>query len=410
MKSDLLRLLNERNIDILWVAGATHECPDIYYLADGQPFTQAWIIVRRGYETLLVHGAMERESAARSGCRAIDFSSLGAEELSRGFTDPLALRLELFSRLAGRENLRGRMAVHGVMDPGDAHALLSELPRRVEGIEVVRDTPSLIQEARITKDENEIARMKHVAADSLYALDAALNVLRSGHLENGLLLDEHGRGITVGRVRAEISARLAERSLQETHETILSIGREAGIPHASSDPDTVFNAGRTVVLDLFPCSRGGGYYFDITRSFGIGYLPDEEMRLWECVLQAQEKAIAAIKPGLDGARLQELVCDHFEAAGHRTVRSDTRTSEGYVHSLGHGVGLEVHEFPYLRLNDKPVARNSLLPGSVFTVEPGLYYPGRGMGVRIEDTLYMDGEGCPHLMAEYPKFAVLTPKG
>jgi len=410
MKSDLLRLLAERNIDLLWAVGATHDCPDVYYLTNGQPLTLAWIILRRGHEPLLVHGAMERESAARSGCRTIDFSSLGIEELSRSFSDPLALRQELFVRLAERENLSGRLTVHGVMDPGEAHALLAELPRRISGLEVVRDTPSLIQEARITKDGPEIERMKDVAARSLVAFDAALALLRSGHLEDSLLLDEHGHGITVGRVKAAISASLAAQGLQETHETILSIGREAGIPHASSEPETVFSAGKTVVFDLFPCTRGGGYYFDITRSFGIGFLPEAERKLWDCVLQAQEKAIAAIRPGLDGSRLQELVCEHFEAAGHPTVRSNPRTSEGYVHSLGHGVGLEVHEYPYLRLNDTPISRNSLLPGSVFTIEPGLYYPGYGMGVRIEDSLYLDSAGNPQFLAQYPKYPVLVPEG
>lgn len=411
MRDDIQRLLAERNIDILWVIGASHECPETWYLTNGQPLTQAWVLVSRGGgPPLLVHGAMERESAAASGCRTVDFSSLGMEELARRIQDPLNLRLEVFAGLAGRENLKGRLAVHGVMDPGEAHALLAALPDKVPGIEVVRDTPSLLAEARITKDDSEIGKLRQVALDSLKALEAGLHLLRSGHFENGRLVDANGENITVGRVKGEISRTLAVLGLQETHDTILSIGREAGIPHASSSPETVFAAGQTVVLDLFPCPKGGGYYFDITRSFGIGSIEGEARSLYDAVLEAQEKAIAAVEPGIDGAVLQELVCDHFEALGHPTVRSDPKTAEGYVHSLGHGVGLEVHEFPYLRLSEKPNPRNRLLPGSVFTVEPGLYYPDRGMGIRIEDIVYIDNEGRSHVLAPFPKFPVLTPEG
>jgi len=128
------------------------------------------------------------------------------------------------------------------------------------------------------------------------------------------------------------------------------------------------------------------------------------------VLAAQEKAIAAARAGTDGCRLQELVCDHFEALGHPTLRSKPGTKEGYVHSLGHGVGLEVHEYPYLRLQDAPDPRNCLLPGSVFTIEPGLYYPERGLGIRIEDVVYINEQGKAEILAPFEKFPILELEG
>ncbi len=90
--------------------------------------------------------------------------------------------------------------------------------------------------------------------------------------------------------------------------------------------------------------------------------------------------------------------------GHPTVLSDPQTERGYVHSLGHGVGLDVHEAPYL--SNAESNRDELQPGAVFTLEPGLYYPDRKMGVRLENTLWMRPDGTAAVVAPYPLDLVL----
>jgi Xaa-Pro aminopeptidase len=105
---------------------------------------------------------------------------------------------------------------------------------------------------------------------------------------------------------------------------------------------------------------------------------------------------------------QERACELFEARGHATVRTHPTTQEGYVHSLGHGVGLHIHEEPFLRLNGPDSTR--LAPGAVVTVEPGLYYPGRKIGVRLEDTVYARPDGVFETLAEFPLDLVLPVKG
>ncbi|MBN2288490.1 MAG: aminopeptidase P family protein [Candidatus Glassbacteria bacterium] len=406
MKKDLERLMRDEGIDVLWVLGASSACPDIYYLTGGVPLTTAWVILRPGKKPLLCHSPLEREAARSSGCRTLDFGRLGASELSRRYSDPVEVRFRMFKRLAGMEKLSGRLAVHGVMDPVEAHALLSALSRRLPGIRIARVNPTVLERARLTKDRQEISRMKRVAVSALEALEAGLQVIRDSRAEGDRVVDRRGRPLSVGMVKEAISMALAERGLYEAHGTIFSIGREAGIPHAESPPATVLTTGRTVVLDLFPRQTGGGYFFDITRSFCIGHAPPEARKLYREVLAAQRKAIAAAGAGIDGSRLQELVCDHFEALGHPTLRSRPGTAEGYVHNLGHGVGVEVHEYPYLRLQDKPDECNRLRPGTVFTVEPGLYYPERGMGVRLEDVVYLDSRGKARVLAPFKKFPVL----
>ena len=96
---------------------------------------------------------------------------------------------------------------------------------------------------------------------------------------------------------------------------------------------------------------------------------------------------------------QDRVCDLFEARGHRTIRQDERLHEGYVHGLGHGIGLEIHERPNLGGTSQNMDR--ILPGSIFTIEPGLYYPSRSLGVRIEDVVYARPDGSFENLTSIP---------
>ena len=102
-----------------------------------------------------------------------------------------------------------------------------------------------------------------------------------------------------------------------------------------------------------------------------------------------------------------MTCDYFESKGHKTQLSTPTPLDGYVHSLGHGLGLNIHELPSARL----IASNDgiLQPGVVITIEPGLYYPDKGMGFRIEDSYWVRPDGKIELLAEYPYDFVLPMK-
>ena len=406
MKATIAQLMKERDIDLLWISGASYECPEVHYLTGGASLTAAWIIIQQDKEPLLVHGTMEREAASASGLAAVDFSALGREEIARGENDPLSVSLELFVRLAERERLSGRMAMHGVADPGESHHLLKAIEQRLPQIQVVRDIPPVLESARATKDIDELSVMRSVADDSLECIEEVFDTIRTCREHRGIVVDADGEPVTVGMIKAGLRSLMAGCNLIETHETILGQGREAGIPHASTDNEEPLRTGVPTVLDVFPCRSGGGYFFDITRSFSIGRPDLEFEKIYGQVLEVQQRAIEHAKAGVHGNELQNLACEIFESYGHPTIRSDPGTTAGYVHSLGHGIGLEVHEAPFLRLQDQPDERNLLREGSVFTVEPGLYYPEHGLGVRIEDVVYIAEDGFAEILAPFAKFSVL----
>jgi Xaa-Pro aminopeptidase len=111
-----------------------------------------------------------------------------------------------------------------------------------------------------------------------------------------------------------------------------------------------------------------------------------------------------MKPGVRFYEYQKLTCEMFEEMGHPTVLNQPETEKGYVHSLGHGLGLRVHERPFS--GSTALQEDILAPGSIVTVEPGLYYPERSLGVRIEDTVCVHPDGKIEILAEYPKDLVL----
>jgi Xaa-Pro aminopeptidase len=157
-------------------------------------------------------------------------------------------------------------------------------------------------------------------------------------------------------------------------------------------------AGLPIQIDLWPRDDASACWADMTRTFVVGGSPPEEVHRQErLVREALEGARAAARPGVTGRELHAGCCEIFERAGYRTQRTGPGDdpSEGFQFSLGHGVGLEVHEDPGLG----QTGRSPLVPGDVIAVEPGLWERKVG-GVRFEDLLLITEDGC-EVLTEFP---------
>jgi Xaa-Pro aminopeptidase len=152
-----------------------------------------------------------------------------------------------------------------------------------------------------------------------------------------------------------------------------------------------------IAVDVWPRDELSGCWADMTRTFVVGDLAPEVEELEALVREALERARAAVRPGITGRELHDLVCDLFEAAGHPTQRTGPgeNTNEGFQFSLGHGLGLEAHEDPSLG----HAGLDELVEGDVIAIEPGLWRPEVGE-VRFEDVLLVTEEGAETLTA-YP---------
>jgi len=172
---------------------------------------------------------------------------------------------------------------------------------------------------------------------------------------------------------------------------IVAGGKQSAEPHEIGRGH--IKKGVPIVIDIFPQSKKSGYFADMSRTVCIGKPPAELKKMYDAVLAAQELAISLIKPGVSTKEIQYLVEEFFDNEGYVTsgVGKEFEFAEGFVHGLGHGVGLNVHEEPHLSRRGSGV----LLEGDVITIEPGLYYKNIG-GIRIEDMLLVTATGSKNL--------------
>ena len=156
-------------------------------------------------------------------------------------------------------------------------------------------------------------------------------------------------------------------------------------------PSDLLRLGQTIVFDIFPCEAGGGYFYDFTRTWCLGYAPDEAQALYEDVLHASTgRSWIRLEPGVHCPEYQHRTCELFEAHGHPTIEKDPRNPGRLCPQPGSRGGAERPRAPVVRAQRQ--RRRPPGPGAVVTIEPGLYYPERGLGVRLEDTVWMRPDG------------------
>jgi Xaa-Pro aminopeptidase len=231
--------------------------------------------------------------------------------------------------------------------------------------------------------------------------------LTSHQVKNETLIKENGQPLTIGDVKSKINYWLAEVGAENPEDTIFAIGRDAGIPHSQGNPVDTIQLGKTIVFDIFPCEIGGGYYYDFTRTWCLGYAPENIQKTFDQVKYVYDTVVSELKENEPFKRYQKRTCELFEDMEHPTVHSQPGTESGYVHSVGHGLGLNIHEMPFsgVTASDNEV----LARGSVFTIEPGLYYPDDGFGIRIEDSYFVSQDGKIEIISPYPYDLVLPMK-
>ncbi|HSX22166.1 MAG TPA: Xaa-Pro peptidase family protein [Gaiellaceae bacterium] len=263
---------------------------------------------------------------------------------------------------------------------------------RANGV-TVRVDRELFENRRRSKNATEIAGLRRAQKACEAALDRSREMLRNATVNgSGLMLD--GEPLTCEWIKREIEAVFSEHGAF-ADEFIVSHGVQTSIGHDMGSGQ--IQKDEPISFDLFPRDRETGVYSDMTRTYVVGTPSDELLEYHRLCKEALDRTTEAAGPGVNGRALMQIACDIFDAHGYPTQLSKKPgevLNSGFFHSLGHGVGLEVHERPWMS-----VTGDDLIPGDVITLEPGLYREGYG-GLRLEDILIVTEDGV-EVVTQYP---------
>jgi Xaa-Pro aminopeptidase len=253
----------------------------------------------------------------------------------------------------------------------------------------VRPRNDIYQERRRIKTPQEIEWITATESAGMAALQKAIDVIAAAEIRDGLLMHE-GRPMTSADLIYTVESHLLENG-DSTVDSICCGGPESADPHRTESD--VIREGLPIVLDIYPFDKRTRYWGDMTRTVVRGTPTPEVTLMWEAVLEAQQAGLDAVRPGANGRDVHFACCEVFKRHGYgslakpyRDIQSDAR----FIHGTGHGLGLEIHEFP--RISEADVV---LEVGDVITVEPGLYDPRLG-GIRIEDLVVVTETGRRNL--------------
>jgi Xaa-Pro aminopeptidase len=410
MRSDLDALMETYAIDALLVTGPAQNNPAMMYLTGGGHITQADLLKKRGQDPILFCNPMERDEAAKTGLSTRNLTDYRLPQLLRENNgNLLKATIQRYQAMLEEYGItEGRLAIYGTIDAGAAYAVFSGLEKVLPGLTIIGQLDdSLMMQAMATKDAAEIERIRRMGKITTTVVGQVADFLTTQRVRNEVLVKADGEPLTIAEVKSRINLWLAERGAANPEGTIFAIGRDAGVPHSAGAPGDPLRLGQTIVFDIFPCEAGGGYFYDLTRTWCLGYATDEALALYEDVHSVYQTILDELEPGTHCPEYQRRACELLAEKGHPTVQGDPQTLNGYVHGLGHGLGLHIHERPWFGRN--ATNEDRLEPGSVVTIEPGLYYPERGLGVRLEDTVWMRPDGRAEILAEYPLDLVLPMK-
>jgi Xaa-Pro aminopeptidase len=357
--------------DTLRSAELRHEVP--------VPIGDAFLYAEHEGVRHVVVSALEAPLLDGFGFELHPYEEFGADELRRSGMS----WLEIDDEITVRAVLA--LGVEQATVPGTFPLLLAD-KLRAKGVDLAPNQEFFVGRRRV-KSEAELTGIRRAQVAAEAGMSAARDLLRRA-VQNGKGLQVDGAPLTSEWIKAAIAqAFLAHGASGD--ELIVSHGSQSAIGHHMGTGQ--IEAGEPIVIDLWPRDNESACCADMTRTFVVGDVPEELAEWHRLCKEALDRAEQDLRPGVTGKSVYEGSCEIFESAGYptqRTKREGKPLEEGFFHSLGHGVGLEVHELPVLGM----VGHEELLRGEVFAVEPGLYRPGFG-GCRLEDLLVVTENGA-----------------
>jgi len=360
-----------------YVAYASSLDADMRYLTRFRTTDPVVFLQKHGQPGTVIVSQMEYERAARESTAVpVTRAQAGLTEIVKEEKNRWRAYARMIAGLAGGD----------ILVPPQFPAALA---RELEAFSRVIVDDDTVLKLRAVKTDEEVSAIVRVQEATEAAMEGAISAIRSSRARKGIL--HRGRAsLTSETLQKEVAMALLSRGCRAV-DTIISCGEDSAIPHIrGSGP---LREGESIILDIFPQDEETGYTADMSRTVVKGKPSPELAEMFDAVLGAQSLAATLVRPGITGAEVHGKVVDYLRGRGFES------NTKGFIHNLGHGVGLDVHELPVLGPGG-----GELAAGNVITLEPGLYYPGAG-GVRLEDIGVVTPKGFRDLTRTPKEFRV-----
>jgi len=387
LRGDLDAILGEKGAEALLLYSESFKNANMYYLTKFLAPDPFIFLKKVNADPVIVVNQMEypraqKQSIVKDVRSYFDYKYL---EVVKTAKEPHLGTMKFIANVAKKElGLDTKICV-----PHNFPAVAADILRE-EGL-TIKPTFAIVEKARETKDADEIDEIKAVQAIAEKVTTEAIDLIANADVDVNETLIIEKKPLTVGKVKSFFGHKFLDRGCVMEEDFIVACGPKGSDPHYFGDPQDELKANQPIILDIVPRSVQRRYWTDMTRTIVKGKAPDKVKKMFNAVLEAKNASMDAIQAGAIGSDVYDVCCDVLENAGYETTRGGKQITRGLTHSLGHGVGLDIHEGP--RMSE--LYKFPLKEHNIVTVEPGLYDPDVG-GLRIEDIVEVTKAGCSNL--------------
>lgn len=382
MLDDIDGLMAKHEVDALYLQGKSLLKPDLYYMSRFLAVDESYFVKLPNQPGTLAASDMVCERAKKYS-PVTQFHSL-SPTYSQAIRDRVSRDEFVYRVMADiQKNLLPANGTVGV--PRDTDALHIYYFHNL-GVNI-KPVQNLFFEARETKDTSEIKAIEQASRATEATFNHVIDVFQNSEIGANHVLQYQKAPLTVGRLKRIIEHSLVDNDSENSEESIVAAGTKGADFHYLGMREDVLRAHEPIIVDIFPRRIEERYHADITRTIVRGSVSKEVRKLFEAVESALDAVTDAIQANGTTDQLVNAMADSFERDGHPSANRTPEIKEGMLHSLGHGIGLNVHEKPWLSLSPNP-----LRTGAVIAIEPALYYKKIG-GIRLEEDLVVTPKGA-----------------
>jgi Xaa-Pro aminopeptidase len=387
LREDLDSILAEKGAEALLLHSDSYRDANMYYLTEFLAPDPFIFLKRVDADPTIVVNQMEypraqKQSTVKDVRSYLEYNYLQTVKSAK---TPQHGAMKFIAKVAEKELGAGTK----ICVPHNFPVIAADVLRE-EGL-TVNPLFGVVERARETKDSHEVEEIKAVQAVVEEVTSEAIELIADSDVGSNKTLLSNGEPLTVGKIKSFFGCKLLENGCLPEEDIIVACGPKSSDPHYSGEPEDKLKADQPIILDIYPRSIQKRYWTDMTRTVVKGKASPKLKHMFETVFEARNASLDAIQAGVVGCHVYDVCCNVLEKAGYETTRGGKKVTKGMPHSLGHGVGLQIHESP--RINE--LSTSPLREHNVVTVEPGLYDPHVG-GVRLEDIIEVTKSGYNNL--------------